>query len=347
MSVSLWLIVAVGYGQTQQPSVEGAEASDEAGQEDTAPEEDQAQPVSETSGEEGTASDTGEATASETTTGDEAALVAADGAPGTDGGAEKSKTPVEAGKAPSDKAAAKEEETLVEGQGLVGTDLQAVQEPKERVLFEKGDMEMALNLAMAGGGNDFYFGVGGTYAYYVIKKLGLGIDVQYNHLFSDSDFGYTQPHALTFLPFLKYVVLQTKNASPYIFVTGGYRAEFGSDVSVNAWILGGGGGVHVGLTDRFAINIQLMALHYWYSGRKVYEFKDSKFVEDEMEEVPTDPDNPDSPTEMVPTGDRFFVGCGDPSDRETCRKFSNSDDKNDVEKEWFFPLITIGLTYYF
>lgn len=256
--------------------------------------------------------------------------------------------------------------------------------PKPEVLpFAKGDMEAALNLAMAGSGDYFYFGAGGSYAYYIIDRLAPGVEVNYTHVFLNQDFGYDEPNTLTMMPFLKFVVMRSRSVAPYLVATGGYQVEWGSDVATSAWIVGGGGGVHVGLGKHFALNIQLVALYYWYGNTRVYSFKDGGIVRiDGNDYVCSDSGNCDRDFEgegsfyAAKTEDpnglvlrdsntgatSTFVNCSS-ANGETpieCLQTSNYrcdangeycaapyNDPADKKRELFFPLITFGITYFF
>jgi hypothetical protein len=36
---------------------------------------------------------------------------------------------------------------------------------------------------------------------------------------------------------------------------------------MSSWVLGGGGGAHIGLGERATLNIQLLALYHWFDER--------------------------------------------------------------------------------
>jgi hypothetical protein len=230
---------------------------------------------------------------------------------------------------------------------------------EEKRPFSKGDMEIGLGLGLAGDGSASYLGVGGKYAYYVIDKLAPGLDLQYTHIFVDESLGHDYPDSLTLLPFLKYVITQ-KMVAPYVFVKGGYDIEWGTDWAVNAWVLGLGGGVHVGVGKHFTINIELSALHYWYSGTKQYWYDDDdllgvrdgggqKVFKSDCESSPncnaTPEDNPAAPdgTWILRDSEGNNYICTD----EALCSTDTVRDKKDVTREWFFPLVTIGMGFFF
>jgi len=249
--------------------------------------------------------------------------------------------------------------------------------------FAKGDMEAALNLAMAGSGDYFYFGAGASYSYYVIDRLAPGIEINYTHVFLNQDFGYSEPNTITMLPFLKFVVMRSRSVAPYLIAAGGYQAEWGSDVATNAWIAGGGGGVHVGLGKHFALNIQLLALYYWYGNTRVYSYRDGGIVNyDGNDYVCSDSGKCDrdfegegsfyaakteDPNGMMLTDSNTgktagFIDCAPVNgvtppeclqtsayrcDVEGKHCAAPYNDPKDKRRELFFPLITFGITYFF
>ncbi len=218
-------------------------------------------------------------------------------------------------------------------------------DPEENLPFAKGDMEVGVNLAMAGSGDYFYFGAGGTYAYYVIDRLAPGLEVTYTHIFLNKDYGYAEPHTMTLLPFLKFVILRSRSVAPYLVAAGGYQFEWGSKYAVNAWIAGGGAGVHVGLGEHFALNIQLLALYYWYDKTKVYLYDDNLFtIEEETDSVVDETGE----VTTVKTGEKYFeTNCRVESGTEICDRYYKSNDMKDEDSELFFPLITFGVAFFF
>jgi hypothetical protein len=244
-------------------------------------------------------------------------------------------------------------------------DLSAFDEYEEEPVstrFAKGAMEAGLGFGLAGSGDEFYLGVGGKFAYYVVNRLAPGIDLQYTHIFSDAliseTLTYDYPDSFRLLPFLKFVVLETKNVAPYLMIAGGYEFQWGSEFAVGAGIIGGGGGVNVVLGDHVAINIELLGLHYWYEETRIYGFEDSTLYRGTgafdgeryrplgsgpQDAPPSDPDNPFVPGEDEVTlskQDAEYICVAGTS----CEKVY--DDK-DADREWFFPLITIGLVVFF
>ena len=235
--------------------------------------------------------------------------------------------------------------------------------PKEALPYAKGDSEAALDIALAGSGEDFYFGVGPSYAYYVVNRLAVGAYLQYTHIFANTHYDYRYPESMAVLPFLKFAILRSRAVSPYLLVIGGYEGEWGSRSATNGWALGLGGGVHVGLGKSFAINIQLIALHTWYDSKKIYRYADGDLVKDANGnrhkcEAPGCFEDPAITKENVSTAIVPDTnGDGEPdlglynsdsgyrcTDPESC-PFVN--DQKDVRREWLFPLITIGVTYFF
>ena len=187
--------------------------------------------------------------------------------------------------------------------------------------FAKGDMEIGIGLGGYGDGEDFLLAVGGSFAYYVINRLAPGIDLQYVHIISDHDY----PESMTVLPFAKFVLIRSKRFAPYLVAAGGREFEWGSDYAVHAWIAGGGAGAHIGIGEHFAINLRLLALYYWYDDTKVLGYDDDIF------------DQEDS------YGDKYAeVSCNG----GTCYAYEK-DDTDDIKGRLFFPLISIGMAFFF
>ncbi len=241
--------------------------------------------------------------------------------------------------------------------------------PKEKLPYEKGDMEADLSVALAGTGNDFYFGVAGSWGYYVANRFALGMTIQYTHIFSDSKYDYKPPESLMFLPFLKFAITRSKSVSPYVFVTGGYEgrwthnAKEGFLSSPNAWLIGAGGGVHVGITKNLAINIKLLGAHKWYSDTQVYRYKDSDLYHKDNTDETTGGTYKCEQDGGCNTQERFdkdpLVTLTRKEKRESgetveetyyCYDLASCEevyDKKDKKSEWLFPLITIGITFFF
>ncbi len=234
--------------------------------------------------------------------------------------------------------------------------------PVEKLPYAKGDMEADLSVALAGTGDDFYFGVAASYGYYVADRFSLGLYLQYTHIFSDAVYDYKPPESIMFLPYLKFAITRTKSVSPYLFVTGGYEAKWtagakdGYSSSPNGWLLGGGGGVHVGITKQVVINIRLMGAYKWYTDTQIYRYKDSDLYRnrDDVEggtykcDINDDcnvdeQDGRDLQKHLYRKEDSVEVDyyC---YDSESCKQVY---DKKDKKSEGLFPLITIGVTVLF
>jgi hypothetical protein len=243
----------------------------------------------------------------------------------------------------------------------------AAKAPKEKLPYEKGDMEADLSVALAGTGNDFYFGLAGSWGYYVANRFALGITLQYTHIFSDSKYDYKPPESLMFLPFLKFTITRSKSVAPYVFVTGGYEgrwthnAKEGFLSSPNAWLIGAGGGVYVGITKNLAINIKLLGAYKWYSDTQVYRYKDSDLYHNADENTGgTYKCEQDGGCNNQYQGEENLLveltreekGENGETvveeyycyDTASCEQVY---DKNDKKSEWLFPLITIGITFFF
>lgn len=236
--------------------------------------------------------------------------------------------------------------------------------PAKKLIYLKGNKEAGVSLAMAGSGDYFYFGAGASFDYFVMDRLAPGMTVQYTHIFLSQDFGYDEPHTVTLLPFLKFVITQSGTIAPYLMLAGGYQFEWGSKYAVNAGIFGGGAGVNVGITEHVALNIQLLALYYWYGDTRVYGYSDDRIytAADGSEYVCASPDQCDYSNGVFAfkNEDGQFQSCDEAGGEESClyqtvyRCDENGEncippysDPADKKREMFFPLITFGVSIFF
>jgi hypothetical protein len=245
--------------------------------------------------------------------------------------------------------------------------------------FAPGTHEAALGLATAGSGDYFYFGASGLYAHYVIKGLAPGIEVQYAHVFSDYDY----PDSLSLMPFLKYAFSISETVAPYLLLGGGRQFEWGVKEAFRAadsWFLGGGIGAHIGLGAQWAIKLQVLFLHHWYDGTKVYGSRDSEVFRDvynnqywcqsedcpfaqSAQNPPADVTDPTRPHWVASAYDSNDVNCTtaytDEAERKACEMaaykvcdssgkcYERTSDQSDAKREWIYPVITFGLSFVF
>ena len=241
-------------------------------------------------------------------------------------------------------------------------------ESEKPLPFAKGDMEAGFGFALAGSGDEFWLGIGGSYAYYMANRFALGIDLSYTHVFSDKEYkvanetySYDYPDSLRFLPLVKFVLMRSRSVAPFLFVTGGYETQWGTDYATDSWILGGGGGVHIGIGERFTINVQIYALHHWYNDTKVDGFPDDEHYRGSTDDgryfCPTCGTAANPPLAEPPVDENgqegFYLKDSEGNmyacdvaaqDPQQCARFKDGKDK---DSEWFFPLITIGLGFTF
>ncbi|MCP4677130.1 MAG: hypothetical protein GY854_16775 [Deltaproteobacteria bacterium] len=206
------------------------------------------------------------------------------------------------------------------------------EELEEDLPFNKGMWEIGPILAMAGSSDYFYLGVGALFDYFVMDRLAPGIELTYTHLFLSQDYGYSEPHTLTAMPFLKFMIMRSWSVSPYILVAGAYQHEWGSDFAVSGWGIGGGGGVYVFFSKRVALNIRLLFLYYWYSDKKVYLYNDDVFATAEKD-----------PNTDEETGEWYF----EREENGQTIRYYKSDDVKDRKSEPVFPLISFGISIFF
>ena len=234
------------------------------------------------------------------------------------------------------------------------------EEEPPQLMYAKGDMDTTVGISLSGDGNVNYLGFSAAYAYYLRDRLAPGVKISYTTVLGESDTDYGYSESFTLLPLLKFV-LSRKQVAPYIFATGGYEWQWGSRSAANAWILGLGGGVNVAVSKRVMINIELAALHYWYIKKKVYWYKDSDLLtlQDGSAKIFKESCESSNDCGADDIADDFEAEEGqyvfeDPDgntylcqDEETCGEDAVFSDKKDKDREWFFPLISVGVTIAF
>ncbi len=237
------------------------------------------------------------------------------------------------------------------------------EEPPPRLLYSKGDMETSLGLSLAGDGNANYLGFTAKFAYFVMDRLAPGLDLRYTGVVGESKTEYGYADSMTLLPLLKFV-LARKQVAPYIFATGGYEWQWGAKSAANAWILGLGGGVNVSVSKHVLINIELSALHYWYTKKKIYWYNDkdpdllsmkgsgntklrkSDCANGNCSEYSGDgSDLAEGDVVWVDTDSNQYL-CAS-ADSASCGLDKSFKDKSDKDREWFFPLISVGVVVTF
>lgn len=184
--------------------------------------------------------------------------------------------------------------------------------------FGKGDMELGVGLGMSGYGDQYYMMLGAAFGYYVINGLAPGIDINYTTDFGSTDFS----DSITLLPFLKWVFYRSHKFSPYIIGGAGREFQWAGAFPVHSWLAGLGFGAHIGIGSHVVIKIQMMFLHHWYDDPMVKGWPDDK----------------------VFCGN-YVDGNGDDTGilaPETC-----TTENNDVNREWIYPIITLGVSFMF
>ncbi len=97
-------------------------------------------------------------------------------------------------------------------------------------------------------------------------------------------------------------------------------------------IFGGGAGAFICLGEHLLIKFELSALNYWYDETKIYSLDDGIF------------DQTDDDGNKFALLDRDYKPCtGD----QGCYEYRESDDTDDKDSEFLFPLITVGMVFLF
>ena len=234
------------------------------------------------------------------------------------------------------------------------------EEEAPQLMYAKGDMDATVGISLSGDGNVNYLGFSASYAYYLRDRLAPGVKISYTNVLGEGNTEYGYADEFSILPLLKFV-LSRKQVAPYIFATGGYAWQWGAKSAANAWILGLGGGVNVAVSKRVMINIELAALHYWYTKKKVYWYKDSdlltlrdgssKIYKESCEssgdcgpeEIADDYEAQDGEYVFEDSDGNTYL-C---TDETTCGEDAVFSDKKDKDREWFFPLISVGVSIAF
>jgi len=240
-------------------------------------------------------------------------------------------------------------------------DVQAAKETGEEDLpdgkpFAKGDMEAGLGFGFAGYDSAYFMIVGGSFAYYVANRFAPGIEVSYG-----TDFGSSEiPDDLTLLPFAKFVILRSTKFAPYLIGQVGREFEFAGDNAVHSWIVGMGAGAHIGLGSHFMLKIEVTFQHHWYDDKRIRGYDDdSTYRGDDGYDYLCDSSDacdldgwvhdeepvPGSTTEVYP------LLCNPEDTNYQAGNTSGCvhavDDKKDIDREWIYPIVSIGAAFSF
>jgi hypothetical protein len=136
---------------------------------------------------------------------------------------------------------------------------------KDRKPYGKGAMEIGAILGAGGSTDYFSLAIGANFAYFLVPRLALGIDVLYSATWGSLKY----PQGLLVIPFLKFMILRSKKVSPFIISGGGREFQWGGTdnpakgySAVSAWIFEIGGGVVIGVGQKVGLTIQLLTRYY-------------------------------------------------------------------------------------
>ncbi len=221
----------------------------------------------------------------------------------------------------------------------------ALEEVSDGKPFGKGEKELGIGLGMAGYGDNYYIGIGASFAYYVIKGLAPGLSLNYT-----TDFGSTEmADSITVLPYLKWVFFRSHKFSPYVVVDAGKEWQWAGQYPAHSWIAGAGFGAHIGIGKHVMINVSILFQHHWYDDPRVNEYPDDKVYTDDngydfwCGGLGTC--NLDGWEYSVDTQNYITGLCEDPTDPDTCAEPIS--DKKDIEREWIYPIINLGVSIMF
>jgi hypothetical protein len=211
--------------------------------------------------------------------------------------------------------------------------------------YAKGDMEPSFGLGFAGYDTAYYMMIGGSFAYYVVNRFAPGLEVTYGTDFGSADI----PDDVTLLPFAKFVILRSTKFAPYLIAQVGREFEFAGANAVHSWIAGAGVGANIGLGAHFVLKIEVTFQHHWYDDPRIrrYDDKDVARGADGTDYYCPTGDCPvdDWTEEYVQDGAVFQCLDADNPTEDTCAQVI--DDKKDIDREWIFPIVTLGAAFLF
>jgi hypothetical protein len=202
------------------------------------------------------------------------------------------------------------------------------------------NLEPGFGLGISSWEGNFTMQLNASLGYYVLNWLQPGLELAYVTDFGSSNY----PDSFRILPFLKFVFMRGKSFAPYVMAAGGREFQWAGAYPVHSWIVGPGVGAYIGAGKRIVINIEVLFLHYWYDNPRVVGYPDdSLYTHDNGNTYfcPDDQCNLDG--WVVPPLDdsllcESLIG-------GTCVEQAN--DKKDRDREWIFPIISLGVGFLF
>jgi hypothetical protein len=204
------------------------------------------------------------------------------------------------------------------------------------------NLEPGLGLGLSSWDGNFTMQINASLGYYVLNWLQPGLELSYITDFGTS--GY--PDSFRILPFLKFVFMRGKSFAPYVMAAGGREFQWAGDYPVNSWIVGPGVGAYIGAGKRIVINVEVLFLHYWYDDPRVVGYPDDSLYTDGNGDTYPCPDGHCDLDSWYPAEDQYGDSwlC-ESEDGDQCVPQVN--DKKDRDRDWIFPIISLGVGFLF
>ena len=207
-------------------------------------------------------------------------------------------------------------------------------EEKKRAALK--NLEPSFGLGISSWDDTYTMLISAAVGYYVLDWLQPGLELAYVTDFGSSNY----PDSFRMLPFLKFVLMRGRSFAPYVMAAGGREWQWAGDYPVDAWIVGPGIGTYIGAGKKVVINIEVLFLHYWYDDPRVVGYPDDSLYQADNGNSYFCPDSEcDLDDWVVPPSDDSLL-C-DSLISGTC--VEQADDKKDRDREWIFPIITLGV----
>lgn len=197
------------------------------------------------------------------------------------------------------------------------------------------NLEPSFGLGISSWDDTYTMLISASLGYYVLDWLQPGLELAYVTDFGSSNY----PDSFRMLPFLKFVLMRGRSFAPYVMAAGGREWQWGGDYPVDSWIVGPGIGAYIGAGKKIIINIEVLFLHYWYDDPRVVGYPDDSLYQADNGNSYFCPDDQcDLDDWRSPAGDDSQL-CESPGG--PCVNQVN--DSKDRDREWIFPIITLGV----
>jgi hypothetical protein len=215
-------------------------------------------------------------------------------------------------------------------------------EKQARKMAALKNLEPGLGLGISSWGGDYTMQINASVGYYVLNWLQPGLELSYI-----TDFGTSGiPDSFRILPFIRFVLFRGKAFAPYAMVAGGREFQWAGNYPVDAWIVGPGVGAYIAAGKHVVVNIQVLFLHYWYDDPRVVGYPDDSLYTDDNGGTYPCPDGHCDLDGWDPVVDQN-------GDAWLCEDLNTGDcvpevnDKKDLDREWIYPIISLGVGFLF